>query len=204
MVADFHRRGVKVLFPMMPWDIGTRDVGFPLATAVARMLKEIGPDGVNGDTMFGIPKEYREASDQADHILAFEPEEQTSENIADLQWDNMSWGYWNYQFNPVVSEYKWPEPRHMVNICNRWERNHTDDLQHAFFNGVGFESWENVWGIWNGITPRDAAALRRGAKLSAPSLICWSVTIGSHIFLHCRKEFLPVNFRVTDKLYRRS
>ena len=24
----------------------------------------------------------------------------------------------------------------------------------AFFNGIGYESWENVWGIWNGITPR--------------------------------------------------
>jgi iron(II)-dependent oxidoreductase len=24
MVADFHRRGVRVLFPMMMWDQGTR------------------------------------------------------------------------------------------------------------------------------------------------------------------------------------
>ena len=27
MVADFHRRGVRVLFPMMMWDQGTRDPG---------------------------------------------------------------------------------------------------------------------------------------------------------------------------------
>ncbi len=25
MVADFHRRGVRVLFPMMMWDQGTED-----------------------------------------------------------------------------------------------------------------------------------------------------------------------------------
>lgn len=30
-----------------------------------------------------------------------------------------------------------------------------------FKKGVGFESWENVWGIWNGLVPRDAEALRR-------------------------------------------
>src|SRR2546430_5418889 len=37
--------------------------------------------------------------------------------------------------------------------------------QYAFFNGVGYESWENIWGIWNQITPRDAEALRRIAKI---------------------------------------
>jgi iron(II)-dependent oxidoreductase len=87
-------------------------------------------------------------------------------DLVDLPWNNLTWGYWwNYEFVPSVSKYKWLESRHMVNVCNRWERDHTDDLQHAFFNGVGFESWENIWGIWNGITPRDAQAIRRIAKI---------------------------------------
>ncbi len=164
MVADFHRRGVKVLFPLNPWDNGTRDEGQPLWTAIAGELKAVEADGVNGDTMDGIPREYREASDQTGRILAFEPELGVG-NLAELQWNNMTWGYWSYGFIPAVSKYKWLETRHMVNICNRWARNHTDDLQHAFFNGVGFESWENVFGIWNGLTPRDAEALRRIADI---------------------------------------
>jgi formylglycine-generating enzyme required for sulfatase activity len=49
----------------------------------------------------------------------------------------------------------------MVNLSNRWAHEHLDDLQAAFFNGIGFESWENVWGIWNELTPRDAESLRR-------------------------------------------
>ena len=53
----------------------------------------------------------------------------------------------------------------MVNISDRWNRDKTDDLQFAFFNGVGWESWENIWGIWNGITPRDAEATRRVATI---------------------------------------
>ncbi len=61
--------------------------------------------------------------------------------------------------------FKWLEPRHMVNVCDRWDRDKTDNLQYAFFNGVGYESWENIWGIWNQITPRDAEALRRVATI---------------------------------------
>jgi formylglycine-generating enzyme required for sulfatase activity len=62
----------------------------------------------------------------------------------------------------------------MVNISDRWNRAKTDDLQFAFFNGVGWESWENIWGIWNGITPRDSEATRRVATLEralAPFLV---------------------------------
>jgi gamma-glutamyl hercynylcysteine S-oxide synthase len=61
---------------------------------------------------------------------------------------------------PSIYRFKWLETRHMANISDRSNRTKTDDLQVAFFNGVGWESWENVWGIWNGITPRDAEATR--------------------------------------------
>ena len=77
----------------------------------------------------------------------------------------MSWGYFNYPYLPQVSKNKWLVPEHMVNVCSRWRRDKTDNLQMAFFNGIGYESWENVWGIWNGIAPQDAEALRRVATL---------------------------------------
>jgi len=159
MIADFHRRGVRVLFPVMVWDQGTRDEGVANAKATARLLAEVGADGVNGDTMDAVPHLFRTASDASGHPIALEPENLT--NDFGLAWNNLSWAYWDYSFIPTVSKYKWLETRHMVNICRRWGRDKTDDLQHAFFNGVGYESWENIWGIWNEITPRDAEALRR-------------------------------------------
>jgi formylglycine-generating enzyme required for sulfatase activity len=172
MVADFHRRGVRVFFPVMAWDQGTRDVGTPTAVATARALADIGADGVFGDTLNAVPRTFRTASDETGHPLAFEPES-LNVDLA-LPWNNLSWAGWEYSFVPTISEHKWLEPRHMVNICRRFARDKTDDLQHAFFNGIGYESWENIWGIWNEMTPRDAEALRRIATIEramAPFLV---------------------------------
>ena len=58
----------------------------------------------------------------------------------------------------------------LADALNAAKSDKTDDLQYAFFNGVGYESWENIWGIWNQITPRDAEALRRVAAIERAAL----------------------------------
>ena len=78
MVEDFHRHGVKVFFPMMPWDVSTRPEGVPLWDAVGRLMAEIGADGVNGDTFSGIPRAFRDASDKTGHPAVFQPENDLS------------------------------------------------------------------------------------------------------------------------------
>jgi len=163
MVADFHKRGVKVLFPMMMWDQGTRDPGTDWPTAFATFMKEIDADGVNGDTQDGVPLAFSLAAEKAGHPLAFQPENGPSDE--GLAWNVLTWGQYQYTFAPGVDRYRWLEPRHQVNIQGRWDRDKTNALQYAFFNGEGWESWENVWGIWNGVTPRDAEATRRVATI---------------------------------------
>ncbi len=139
--------------------------GIPNWDAAARLFKEIEvADGINGDTLRGVPRAFRDASDRAGHPLALEPESGLDSDEM-LAWNNMTWGYWKYDLIPTVSRYKWLEPRHMVNVCRRWARDKNDDLQEAFFNGVGYETWENIWGIWNQIPDRDAEAIRRIAKI---------------------------------------
>lgn len=160
MVEDFHRHGVRVLFPIMLWDQGTHEEGVSDAQAIARNMAAVGADGINGDTLDGVARTFFDASVKAGRELALEPELGPASDEG-LAYNPLTWGYWDYRFVPTVSRYKWLETRHMVNICNRWAHDHLDDLQHAFFNGVGFESWENIWGIWNQMTPRDAEALRR-------------------------------------------
>jgi formylglycine-generating enzyme required for sulfatase activity len=163
MVADFHRRGVRVLFPMMMWDQGTRDPETSWPDAIAEFMKQIDADGINGDTQDGVPLAFPLAADKVNHPLAFEPEGGPHDEA--LAWNVLTWGQYQFQFVPTVDKYRWLEPRHQVNIQGRWVRDKTDDLQFAFFNGEGWESWENVWGIWNGVTPRDGEATRRVATM---------------------------------------
>ena len=172
MVADFHRRHVRVLFPMMMWDQGTGDPQQSWPEAIAELMKEIDADGINGDTQDGVPLAFSKAAIDLKHPLAFEPE--LSPHDEALAWNVLTWGQYQFSFVPKVDKFKWLEPRHMVNISDRWNREKTDDLQFAFFNGVGWESWENIWGIWNGITPRDAELTRRLSTLErgvAPFLV---------------------------------
>jgi gamma-glutamyl hercynylcysteine S-oxide synthase len=164
MVENFHRHHVRVLFPIMLWDQGTHEEGVPDAEAIARELVSVDADGINGDTLEGMPRIFSIEAAKLGHPLALEPEVGLASDEM-LAYNTMTWGYWDYKFIPSVSRFKWLETRHMVNICNRWAHDHTDDLQGAFFNGVGFESWENIWGIWNQMTPRDAEALRRTATI---------------------------------------
>lgn len=163
-IADFHRRGVKVFLPTMAWDNGTKGEGVPDWEAVAKLAKRVGADGVNGDTYNGVPRSFRVASEAIGHPLAFQPE---SVPYADeqLMWNNQSWGRASTEIIPAVSKLKWLEPRHMINIENRWARDRTDDFHYMFFNGIGYVAWENVWGVWNQFTARDGEALRRLSTL---------------------------------------
>ena len=36
--------------------------------------------------------------------------------------------------------------KHQTNICDRWNQNKAGLASTALFNGIGMESWENVWG----------------------------------------------------------
>jgi formylglycine-generating enzyme required for sulfatase activity len=151
----------------MIWDNGTRKPSASIAKTITREMKEIGADGLNGDTMNGVTIDFRDAYRAINYPIALQPEV----NFSDLkmtEWNRMSWGYYfpdwgvlKYDHIPGVSLYKWLEPRHQVHITDRWAVDKTENLQYAFFNGIGYNSWENIWGIWNQVPERYAEEIRR-------------------------------------------
>ncbi|CAH0489651.1 unnamed protein product [Peronospora farinosa] len=165
VIAEFHRRGIRVIIPYNPWDVGTRDE--PGREDMVRMYKadiatlnEIIPqlqaDGFNGDTMYGVPKSFYNCSKP----LVASPEGGVP--TAYLSHNPISWGYfYGYSNFPPVARAKFLDSRHMVQICARWSLDRTAELQTAFFNGAGYVVWENVWGIWNAMTEREDETAKR-------------------------------------------
>jgi formylglycine-generating enzyme required for sulfatase activity len=169
MVAAFHQRGVKVFFPMLDWDEGTRDPGISRAANATELLHEIGADGINLDTLNSIPEDLRRITLAMKPQLALEPQldpQNASLASSAISWDD--WVLWDdlaAPFIPRVSQVKWLEPRHMVEVTDRYALSKANSLQHAFFNGEGYALLENLWGYWDGFSPRDAEAVRRFTRI---------------------------------------
>jgi len=164
LIEDFHRRDVRVFLPTMAWDNGTRDAGMSDCQAITDLAAEVKADGINGDTYFSVPYAFRAASDATGHPVVLQPETWPLADDA-LAWNNQTWGKASSSFIPAVSKLKWLESRHLTNVENRWARDRTDDFHYIFFNGHGYNAWENVWGIWNQLTPRAGETLRRISTL---------------------------------------
>ncbi len=174
VVADFHARGVKVFLPTMPWDNGTREGASPDWERMADLIAATGADGINGDTYSGVPRAFHVACESRGRPVVLQPESTAQAGDHHLSWNLQSWTKRiPDETIPTVIKLKWLEPRHIINIENRWSRNRTHDLQHAFFNGIGYVAWENVFGFVNKFTERDGETLRRVATVQrefAPEL----------------------------------
>lgn len=166
VVADFHRRGTRVLLPTMPWDNGTMPAGKPDWERMMDLVAATGCDGINGDTYSGVPLAFHTAALERGRPLVLQPESTAQAGDHILSWNVQSWSKRvPDEPIPAVLKLKWLEPRHIINIENRWSRARASDLQHALFNGIGYVAWENVFGFWNQLTERDAETLRRVAMV---------------------------------------
>lgn len=169
LVADFHRHGVKVFFPILAWDSGTRHESAEPSVAIVSLLKQIGADGINFDTLESVPAGFRDAATAANVPLVFEPQFEIRDDS--IAWSVLGWNDWvtwedvPYPVTPMVSRSRWLEPRHMVNVTDRFTRDKTDSLQHAFFNGEGYAALENLWGFWYPMNPHDAEAMLRFTRV---------------------------------------
>ena len=89
VVRELHEEGVRVLWPLMPWDTATRYEG-PEPEAMLRLLNQTGADGINGDTLYAVPEAFYKggASDGTHAALQAE----LGGELHGLRWSTLGWG----------------------------------------------------------------------------------------------------------------
>ncbi|MFJ3408131.1 formylglycine-generating enzyme family protein [Promicromonospora sp. NPDC090134] len=159
LVATFHDAGLHVFVDYNPWDVGTRR-GADDLTELAAVVRELGADGVFLDTLKKAEPELVARLEAARPGIVLEGESKLPvERIED---HSSSWAQF-FADSPVpgVLRAHWYERRHMQHHVRRWHRDHSEELQSAWLNGVGVMVWEVVFGVWVGWSRRDAATVRR-------------------------------------------
>jgi hypothetical protein len=159
LVGVLHDAGLHVFVDYNPWDVGTRR-GADDLTELAAVVRELGADGVFLDTLKKAEPELVARLEAARPGIVLEGESKLPvERIED---HSSSWAQF-FADSPVpgVLRAHWYERRHMQHHVRRWHRDHSEELQSAWLNGVGVMVWEVVFGVWVGWSRRDAATVRR-------------------------------------------
>ncbi|MBD5785014.1 SUMF1/EgtB/PvdO family nonheme iron enzyme [Cellulosimicrobium terreum] len=159
LVRTFHDAGLHVFVDYNPWDVGTRR-GDDDLTELAALVRDLGADGVFLDTLKKAEPELVERLEAARPGIVLEGESKLPvERIED---HSSSWAQF-FADSPVpgVLRAHWYERRHMQHHVRRWHRDHSEELQSAWLNGVGVMVWEVVFGVWVGWSRRDAATVTR-------------------------------------------
>lgn len=159
LVSAFHEAGLHVFVDYNPWDVGTRR-GADDLTELADLVRDLGADGVFLDTLKKAEPELVARLEAARPGIVLEGESKLPvERIED---HSSSWAQF-FADSPVpgVLRAHWYERRHMQHHVRRWHRDHSEELQSAWLNGVGVMVWEVVFGVWVGWSRRDAATVRR-------------------------------------------
>lgn len=159
LVHALHAQGVRVFVDYNPWDVGTRRGGDD-TTELAALVAELDADGVFLDTLKKADPDLVARLDAARPGVVLEGESKLPvERVED---HSASWAQF-FADSPVpgVLRAHWYERRHMQHHVRRWHRDHTEELQSAWLNGVGVMVWEVVFGVWVGWSRRDAATVAR-------------------------------------------
>ncbi len=159
LVDALHAAGVRVFCDFNPWDTGTRRGGSD-AAELAAIITDFDFDGVFLDTLKQADAALIDPLFAANPGLALETESKLA--LDDLGTHSMSWAQWYADSDvPGVLKTHFYEPRHMQHHIRRWNRDHHEELQSAWLNGVGVMAWEVVFSAWVGWNDRDADTLAR-------------------------------------------
>ena len=157
---QLREHGVRVLIPYLPWDDQTRREDVTDTDMLAKLVSELGADGVFLDTLTTATPEIRRRMDETERGVVLVPE--LCPPVEQVSLCNASWAQWPEDLTPPgIPLLRWIEPRHTQHYTRRWSRSHRWEMETAFSNGAGMLLWENIFGTHNPCSAEDAFFWKR-------------------------------------------
>jgi len=156
-------RGARVFIPYLPWDASPRARhGMTTTTAeeLARVVGDIGADGVFLDTMKSVGADVREAIDRVRRGVVFCSEGQP--DIDAIAHITGSWDQAEHRHAAEVDLARFLVPEHRSFMINRHAvgAHREAVIARALFNGTGLVVWQDVFGEVLPYTDAQAASVR--------------------------------------------
>eukprot|EP01084_Bolivina_argentea_P186940 322125_1 len=157
-----HKQNIKIIYPYNPWDTGTNYSGYPEYQSMVSFLNQVNGDGLFGDCMNYIPQQfYTYSVNTYNRPIAMYPEQGGSFPINTINYDTMDFAEWDVTGkNPLLSMWKWLEPRHQSNFYYATKGYDTNGLQTVFFNAIGYSTTQGLFWCYQKIVPRDAQQIK--------------------------------------------
>ena len=158
-VADFHKRGVRVMLDHKPWVPGIPDGYISANRALAHVVDYCDLDGVYLDCGSHPQADLKEFIEGIGPDKVFASEATTP--LEHISYQPMSW----HQFvddseAPGILTNHWLE-RDFINFeTRRYYYHPMAELQRAWMTGGGHVVWEYVFGYWAAYSPRYASWLK--------------------------------------------
>ncbi len=149
-VEEFHRHGVQVFMPYIPWDAGSHESTDSLGDEFAKLLADTDADGYQLDTLSAIPESFREKCNAVRPGLVMttqsHPTKKRPMEIITTSWDE----FWATRPMPQVDILRYLLPRHIAPVISRWYRKEDKDLliQYSQFSAVPMVIWQDIFGRW--------------------------------------------------------
>lgn len=180
LARALQARGTRVFVPYKPWDRDAELRGAPVAddaAELARLVADVGADGVFLDTLGAAAPALRAALDAVAPGIAMVGENRaTGSGFATVggSWDqppsrDLVAGDWSApdEVLPSVDLGRFVVPEHPLFAVNRHTGGPARErtLLRGLFGGTGFMVWQDVFGLMLPYTPAETRLLRRCARV---------------------------------------
>lgn len=162
-IGEFHREGIKVFLPYIPWDRRTCDTDAVLADNLATLARDTDCDGFQLDTLDNIPDIFREKLNavRPGIVLTTQKHPQKKHPLEKIttSWDE----FFTSGIMPETDILRYMLPEHLSPVIARWARLEDKDelIKYAVFSAAPIVIWQDIFGRWMPFTNKQKLTIKK-------------------------------------------